>query len=125
MVFEIKFIEITAETNGVRNGFHHSSHINGFKRNHSDGSDRDNEYDDEYLDDLSDRNPNSNCPIGDDLDDYNDHNQEDLIMPRVYVQNKPIPLDKINPKLIDLMNENEKDSYISMCRELYSVIYEI
>jgi hypothetical protein len=99
--------------------------MNGFKRNHSDGSDRDNEYDDEYLDDLSDRNPNSNDPIGDDLDEFNDHNHDDLIMPRVYVQNKPIPLDKINSKLINLMNENEKDSYISMCRELYSVIYEI
>ncbi len=102
----------------ARNGFL----SNSLKRNHSDGSDRDNDFDEDYSDDLESNTGKSSSHDDEHLFDLDD---DDLVMPRVFIQNKPIALDKITPKLINLMNESEKDNYINICRELYSVIYEI
>jgi len=74
-------------------------------KSYSDGSDRD------------DQDDESNSYYADD--------DNDLSTPRVTVQNKYHRLDKLNPHLINLMNEQEKDFYISICRQLYTEIYEI
>jgi hypothetical protein len=65
-----------------------------------------------YYDDNSNEN-------NDDTDDA------DLNMPLISVQKKPIRIDRITPKLINLMNEEEKDAYINICRQLYSEVYEV
>lgn len=99
--------------NGYKNG-HIQSNYN-FKRNNSDGSDRDtlDSEDTFYSDDLDSSNS---------LDNEND---DDSMLPRLTVKNKYVRLDRITPKLINLMNEVEKENYINICRQLYTEIYEI
>ena len=47
------------------------------------------------------------------------------LLPRVTVQNKLYRLDKLNPYLIQLMLDKEKEHYINVCRQLYTDVYEI
>jgi hypothetical protein len=76
-------------------------------KSYSDGSDRDDQEDDESQ------------------SYYNEDEEEDLCVPRITVQNKYYRLDKLNPKLINQMNDLEKEFYINVCRQLYTEIYEI
>lgn len=48
-----------------------------------------------------------------------------MCVPRVTVQNRNYRLDKLNPYLINQMNDIEKEFYINVCRQLYTEIYEI
>jgi predicted nucleic-acid-binding Zn-ribbon protein len=47
------------------------------------------------------------------------------LLPRINVRNKSVPLDKITPFMINMMNIDEKNFYIEVCRQLYTEIYEI
>lgn len=86
-----------------------------FKRNHSDGSENSDEYDEDYEDEENRDQMNSSSV---------DPN-EDILIPRVLVRNKPIRFDRITPDLINQMNEPEKQKYIEVCQKLYTEIYEI
>jgi transcription initiation factor TFIIE subunit alpha len=138
-----------ATTNGYHN--RQSLNKNNFRRNNSDGSDRD----DLDFGDSEDTNLTFYSEVGsggfdsttnsqtcmsspDDYDEEdsnmcnnnnnnnnNNKNNVTQFIPRVTVRQKLFRLDRITPKLISLMNEHEKESYINICRQLYSEIYEI
>jgi len=97
--------------NGYQNGSSGSYPPNNtnlyHQKSYSDGSDRDEQEDDESM------------------NSYYNENDEDLSMPRVTVQNKYYRLDRLNPSLINQMNDAEKEFYINICRQLYTEIYEI
>ncbi|CAF0755991.1 unnamed protein product [Brachionus calyciflorus] len=95
----------------LRNGFYNSGSM---RRNHSDGSENSDEYDDDYEE-------NEDLSFTSSSSDPN----EDLLIPRILVKNKPIRFDRITPKLINHMTELEKENYIQICRQLYTEIYEI
>ena len=123
-----------------------SSAVNGHNRksnlvrNLSDGSDRE-ETDDDYLNEqlysnsTADGGERDYDQLGSDESGNEtmngDHQQQqqqaldDHVVPRVPVRNKYVRLDRVTPRIIKMMSEREKDCYINMCRELYSVIYEI
>lgn len=87
---------------------HSPNNINLYhSKSYSDGSDRDDPEDDES---------NSYFETEDD---------SDMCVPRVTVQNRNYRLDKLNPYLINQMNDTEKEFYINVCRQLYTEIYEI
>lgn len=90
-------------------------------RSHSDGSENSDEYDEdyEYFEDSASQTHQHHHQ------QHSMDQNEDMYIPRVYVRNKPIRFDRITPKLINLMNDHEKDSYINICRQLYTEIYEI
>ena len=96
----------------MTNGFHKTSNHSPNNMNlyhsksYSDGSDRDEPEDDE-----------SNSYFNDD--------EEEPQVPRITVKNRSYRLDKLNPYLINQMNETEKEFYINVCRQLYTEIYEI
>ena len=54
-----------------------------------------------------------------------DESNNSVYIPKISIRNKLFRLDRITPKLINLMNDNEKEKYITICRQLYSEIYEI
>jgi hypothetical protein len=104
-------------------------------RNQSDGSDREETDDDylneqlysnstigerDYLDQLLGEESGNENTNGDQTTTHDDH-----IIPRVPLRNTYVRLDRVTPRIIKMMNEREKDCYINMCRDLYSVIYEI
>jgi len=109
---ETKYSNGKPETNGYN--YHHYSNQKSF----SDGSDREM---DEDLDE--DGSIMSNDTLMN--DDYDDEELNDDPMLQVKVQNKSYRLDRITPRLIKQMNENEKEHYINICRELYTEIYEM
>ncbi len=102
-----------------------NENIQKFNRNNSDGSDRD-ERDTEldnifYSDGFDSTNSESysaNIP-----NDDND-SRSSVLMPKIYIRNKLFRLDLVTPKLINFMNEYEKETYINICRQLYSEIYD-
>lgn len=104
--------EIISESKQMTNGFHKTSNHSPNNMNlyhsksYSDGSDRDEPEDDE-----------SNSYFNDD--------EEEPQVPRITVKNRSYRLDKLNPYLINQMNETEKEFYINVCRQLYTEIYEI
>ena len=98
-----------------------------FRRNNSDGSDREEaDIDSEDLlysdgfDSTNSESTYSSSNVNPNEDDLNDSN-----IPRVTVKNRLFRLDRITPKLINLMNDSEKENYINICRQLYSEIYDI
>lgn len=103
---------LNTNNNKFNNGFqttnnHSPNNINLYhSKSYSDGSDRDDQEDDE-----------SNSYYNDD--------DEELNVPRITVQDKYYRLDKLNPYLINQMNDTEKDFYINVCRQLYTEIYEM
>jgi len=104
--------DIVSDFSNKHNGFHTSAstpnNMNLYhSKSYSDGSDRDDQEDDESQ------------------SYYNEDEEEDLCVPRITVQNKFYRLDKLNPKLINQMNDLEKEFYINVCRQLYTEIYEI
>ena len=58
-------------------------------------------------------------------EDDEDENEEEQQIPRITVQNKSYRLDRINPYLVNLMNEKDKEMYVNICRQLYTEIYEL
>ena len=104
-------------TNGY-NG--HKTSSSSFKRNYSDGSDNSDEY---YEDD--DDEEDADETYGASYANNFSANGDEYTVPRVTVQNKSLPFDRITPKHISLMSEKEKEAYINICRQLYTEIYEI
>lgn len=128
------------------NGYHSSSLL---RRNHSDGNGSENssensddydddyygagQYDSQYRSDYDDSSPIDLLEAnGDNMHNRYLHENDDgggdfddSLIPRVSVQNRLIRFDLITPKLINLMNQNEKDDYINICKQLYTEIYEI
>ena len=68
-----------------------------------------------------DDNVDDNDEIG--ADGGGDEGQR--LIPKVKVQDRLYRFDKINTKLIKLMNDEERELYISVCRQLYTEMYEI
>lgn len=101
-----------------------------FKRNHSDGSASENssetsdDYDDCYESEYR------HMSSGDDecaaVPMSHSDDEDDTLIPRVYVssQKKNVRFDRVTPKLLNLMNLEEKNEYINICKILYTEIYE-
>lgn len=104
----LKFEHLESDEKPVRNCHYNQS----FGRNHSDGSENSDEYDEDYEEEQA------NLSL---LVDPN----EDLLVPRVLVRNRPVRFDRVSPKLINQMNEQEKENYIELCQKLYMEIYDV
>lgn len=105
-----------------------NGHAN-FRRNHSEGSnsnsidslDSEENYG-EYASTENDENYSVDQFMFDSINEAYQHSGN---IPLVSVQNKFMPFDRVTPKLINMMNETEKETYIDICRRLYTEIYEI
>ena len=53
-----------------------------------------------------------------------DDTYNSAFMPKISIRNKLFRLDLVTPKLINCMNDSEKENYITICRQLYSEIYD-
>jgi hypothetical protein len=115
-----------------------------YKRNYSDGSDNSDSYDYEETDDT-DSYSDRDAQLPDSYDSYESSTNnefyyangdastrangrqafDDTLIPRVKFQNSRIRFDRITPKMISHMTDEEKNSYINVCRQLYTDIYEI
>lgn len=108
----------------VNNNGGHNYHHYGNQKSFSDGSDREM---DEELDRVT--------TASSDFMDEDDQASSDTVssgevqvdndsMPIVVVQSKPMRLDRVSPKFINMMTDKEKDYYINVCRHLYTELYE-
>lgn len=109
-----------ARMTAARHNFHHY----GNQKSFSDGSDRE-------MDEDIDRETPTSCLMEED----DDQASSDTIsssgiqvdndsMPVVFVQAKPMRLDRVTAKFTDMMTDKEKDYYINVCRHLYTELYE-
>ena len=121
---------------------HHNSHSNGNyhhygnQKSYSDGSDREMDEDmatagstGDYDDDQASSSVASSVNCAESslttLESNGSNGSSGDFMPLVTVQTKPVRLDRVTPKLINMMSEPEKDYYINVCRQLYTELYEI
>lgn len=120
-------------TNSHSNGNYHHY---GNQKSYSDGSDREMDEDTaaagstgDYDDDQASSSVASSVNCADSssttLESSNGGSGSGDFMPLVTVQSKPVRLDRVTPKLINMMSEPEKDYYINVCRQLYTELYEI
>lgn len=111
-------------------------HHYGNQKSYSDGSDREMDEDmaaagstGDYDDDQASSSVASsvNCAESSSatLESSNGGSNGVDFMPLVTVQSKQVRLDRVTPKLINMMSEPEKDYYINVCRQLYTELYEI
>jgi hypothetical protein len=97
-----------------------------FRRNNSDGSDRDDvdaEIENMFYSDGFD-STNSESTYSTNVTNDEDDTYNSTFMPKISIRNKLFRLDLVTPKLINCMNDSEKENYINICRQLYSEIYD-
>ena len=126
LFFSILFFLLGFETTNTNDYLSSKKeNIQKFNRNNSDGSDRDEgdtELDNIFYSDGFDSTNSESYSANIPNDDNDSRNS--VLMPKISIRNKLFRLDLVTPKLINFMNENEKETYISNCRQLYSEIYD-